>query len=394
MAVPIGAAAKAAAAHAGGALFRGAVLMAFALVTPAFAQSAPSDAEDRGASVRAAGEGACEFARGVAAAEADVLLGPELFGRYGASNITEVASNSNVITADKARLTLGVNYSLGHLYQGITVRKRGDAECRRDRAKAGLDAALYAGTDYAKGPALDARAQVLKSVIPDGERLVEAVREDMRKGSATAEELQAAQLRLDALRALATETALERERLPPPVAQPQIQQRLPELLQEFRAADDEVEQIAGRLRGAAAWDLSLRGAYDKIFETQQNTPFTGMVMLSYNLGGLFQPSANARAREGRSQRAVEDLAGIERRAAEVIRQLRAMRSAEQTRLRDVSVLATDLEQQLDAVRKLQTAKVRRFSELLWFELSRLRAERAFLEVHVKDIARVLGEPAR
>jgi hypothetical protein len=165
-------------------------------------------------------------------------------------------------------------------------------------------------------------------------------------------------------------------------------------LQQFRSADDEVEQIAGRLRGANAWDVSLRGAYDKIFETQQNTPFTAMVMVSYNLGGLFQPSANARAREGRSRRAAEDLAGVERRAAEVIRQLRAMRSAEQARLRDVSVLTGDLEQQLDAVRKLQTAKVRRFSELLWFELSRLRAERAFLEVHVNDVARVLGEPPR
>jgi hypothetical protein len=193
---------------------------------------------------------------------------------------------------------------------------------------------------------------------------------------------------------LATDTTLERERLPPPVAQPSGQPGLPDLLQQFRSADDEVEQIAGRLRGANAWDVSLRGAYDKIFETQQNTPFTAMVMVSYNLGGLFQPSANARAREGRSQRAAEDLAGVERRAAEVIRQLRAMRSAEQARLRDVSVLTGDLEQQLDAVRKLQTAKVRRFSELLWFELSRLRAERAFLEVHVNDVARVLGEPPR
>jgi hypothetical protein len=393
MAVPIGAAAKAAAARAGGALFRGGVV-AFTLVTPVFAQSAQPDVLDRAAGARAAGEGACEFVRGVAAAEADVLLGPELFGRYGASNITELATDGNVITADKSRLTLGVNYSLGHLYQGITVRRRGDAECRRERAKAGLDAALYAGTDYAKGPALDARAQVLKSVIPEGERLVEAVREDMRKGSATAEELQAAQLRLDALRALATETALERERLPPSAAQPPAQPGLADLLQEFRTADDEVEQIAGRLRGAAAWDLSLRGAYDKIFQTQQNTPFTAMVMVSYNLGGLFQPSANARAREGRSHRAAEDLAGIERRASEVLRQLRAMRSAEQTRVRDVSVLTADLEQQLDAVRKLQTAKVRRFSELLWFELARLRAERTFLEVHVKDIARVLGEPVR
>ena len=43
------------------------------------------------------------------------------------------------------------------------------------------------------------------------------------------------------------------------------------------------------------------------------------------------------------------------------------------------------------MRKLQTARVRRFGELLWFELTRLRAEQAFLKAHVKDLATVLGE---
>jgi hypothetical protein len=61
------------------------------------------------------------------------------------------------------------------------------------------------------------------------------------------------------------------------------------------------------------------------------------------------------------------------------------------RLREVSVLTADLQQQLDQVRKLQTARVRRFGELLWFELTRLRTEEAFLKVHVKDLAAVLGE---
>jgi hypothetical protein len=165
------------------------------------------------------------------------------------------------------------------------------------------------------------------------------------------------------------------------------------MLQEFRAADDEVEQIAGRLRSATAWDLSVRGAYDRVFDTRQTTspPLFGMVMVSYNLGGLFQPAANARAREGRREREAEDLSGVDRRAAELLRQLKAMRSAEETRLREVSVLTADLGQQLDQVRKLQTARVRRFGELLWFELTRLRAEQAFLKVHVKDLATVLGE---
>jgi hypothetical protein len=369
----------------------GAAALAVLLSLPAAALAREPDREE---SLRAQAAGACTFVRGVADAEADVLLGPELFARYGALNLTEAAGEGTILGAEKQRLTVGVNYSLGHLYQGLTVRKRGDAECRRERARAGLEAALYAGTDYGKGPALAARAEVLESAIPEGQKIVEAVREDVRKQAATVEELEAAQLRLDSLRSLASETALEREKLPPPAAQPGAQPALGQLLQEFRAADDEVEQIAGRLRSAAAWDLSVRGAYDKIFDTRQETPVLGMVTVSYNLGGLFQAAANARAREGRRQRAAEDLAGVDRRVAELLRQLRAMRSAEEARLRDVSVLATDLEQQLEQVRKLQTSRVRRFGELLWFELARLRAERAFLVAHLKDLVAVLGDTGR
>ena len=71
-----------------------------------------------------------------------------------------------------------------------------------------------------------------------------------------------------------------------------------------------------------------------------------------------------------------------------------MRSAEEIRLREVTVLTADLAQQLKQVQALQTARVRRFAELLWFELTRMRAEQAFLQVHLKDLAAVLGEGAQ
>jgi hypothetical protein len=369
---------------------RGAAALAAVLSLNAAAAARESDREE---AVRRQAAGACKFLRGVADAEADVLLGPELFGRFGGVNLVEATTNGTTVGSEKQRLMLGVNYSLGHLYRGLNVRKRGDAECRRETARAGLEAALYAGTDYAKGPALAAREEVLKAAVPEGEKLLEDLREEVRKQSATVEELEAARLRLDSLRALLTQTALDRERLPPVAAQPSAQPALGQLLQEFRAADDEVEQIAARLRSATAWDLNVRGAYDKVYDTTQTTspPLFGMVEVTYNLGGLFQSSANARAREGRREREAEDLSAVDRRAAELLRQLKAMRSAEQTRLREVSVLTADLQQQLEQVRKLQTARVRRFGELLWFELARLRAEEAFLKVHVKDLAAVLGE---
>jgi hypothetical protein len=368
----------------------GAAALAAVLSLQAAAVARESDREE---AVRRQAAGACKFLRGVADAEADVLVGPELFGRFGGVNLVTAANDGTTFGTDKQRLMLGVNYSLGHLYRGLTVRKRGDAECRRETARAGLEAALYAGTDYGKGPALAAREEVLKTAVPEGEKILDEVREEVRKQSATIEELEAGRLRLDSLRAFLAQTVLERERLPPAVAQPSAQPALGQLLQEFRAADDQVEQIAARLRSATAWDLSLRGAYDRVYDVNQTTsvPLFGMVEVTYNLGGLFQSGANARAREGRREREAEDLSGVDRRAAELLRQLKAMRSAEETRLREVSVLTADLQQQLEQVRKLQTARVRRFGEVLWFELTRLRAEQAFLKVHVKDLAAVLGE---
>ncbi|MFL5310488.1 MAG: hypothetical protein ACJ79H_08570 [Myxococcales bacterium] len=374
----------------------GAAALVAVLSLPAAAVARESEREEV---LRRLAAGACKFLHGVADAEADVLLGPELFGRFGGVNLVEATTTGTTIGsettvgAEKQRVMLGVNYSLGHLYQGITVRKRGDAECRRETARAGLEAALYAGTDYGKGPALAAREETLKRSMPEGEKILDEVRDEVRKQSATVEELEAARLRLDSLRSLLAQTALERERLPPTAAQPSAHLALGQLLQEFRTADDEVEEIAGRLRSATAWDLSVRGAYDHIFDARQTTspPIFGMVAVTYNLGGLFQSAANARARQGRREREAEDLSGVDRRAAELLRQLKAMRSAEEARLREVSVLTADLAQQLDQVRKLQTARVRRFGELLWFELTRLRAEQAFLRVHVKDLAAILGE---
>src|SRR6267143_6117617 len=263
----------------------GAAALAAVLSFPAAAVARESDRDEV---LRRQAAGACKFLHGVADAEADVLLGPELFGRFGGVNLVEAATDGTTLGSEKQRLMLGVNYSLGHLYQGLTVRKRGDAECRRETARAGLEAALYSGTDFAKGPALAAREEVLKAAIPEGEKTFEELRDEVRKQSATVEELEATRLRLDSLRALLTQTALERERLPPAAAQPSGA-TLGQLLQEFRTADDEVEQIAGRLRSATAWDLTLRGAYDRVFDIRQTTspPLFGMVEVTYNLGGLF-----------------------------------------------------------------------------------------------------------
>jgi hypothetical protein len=159
----------------------------------------------------------------------------------------------------------------------------------------------------------------------------------------------------------------------------------------MRAADDRVEEESAGLRRASAWTVRLRGGYDELINVRQDVPLFGMLTVSYNLGSLWQPSANARAREGRRRWLEEDVEGVSQEVARLLRELRAAHGTEETRLREVSVLVSDLEGQLKELQTMETAKVRRYRDYLVLELARLRAEQAWLKAHVTELGRFLGE---
>ncbi len=334
--------------------------------------------------------GYCAFVRGVGDAESAVLLAPDVFASVGVVNAGEAGDGGGVpLGGPTPRITAGLNYDVVGLYRGLAIRRRAEAECARYRAISALQAAVKRGPDVGAEAALAARAQVLEGALPEAEQLLASLREDVKQGRATVEELNALQLRLDGLRALAHETARERERLaalPRPAERP-----LSTWLQELRAADDRVEQESGSLRRASAWNVRLRGGYDELVNVRQDVPLFGMLTVSYNLGSLWQPAANARAREGRRLALEEDVEGVSQEVAQLLRELRATHGADEARLREVSVLVTDLEGQLKDLQAMETAKVRRYRDYLVLELARLRAEQAWLKAHVTELGRFLGE---
>jgi hypothetical protein len=334
--------------------------------------------------------GYCAFVRGVGDAESAVLLAPDVFASMGVVNAGEAGGGGGVaLGGPTPRLTAGLDYDFAGLYRGLSIRRRAEAECERYRALSALRAAAKRGTDVGAEAALAARAQVLEAALPEAEQLLASLREDVREGRATVEELNALQLRLDGLRALAHETAKERERLaalPRPAERP-----LSTWLQDFRTADDRVEAESAGLRRASAWTVRLRGGYDELITVRQDMPLFGALTVSYNLGSLWQPSANARAREGRRRSLEEDVEGVSQDVARLLRELRAAHSAEEARLREVSVLVADLEGQLRDIQAMETAKVRRYRDYLVLELARLRAEQAWLKTHVAELGRFLGE---
>ncbi|MGZ3458278.1 MAG: hypothetical protein ACXU86_07175 [Archangium sp.] len=334
--------------------------------------------------------GYCAFVRGVGDAESAVLLAPDVFASVGVVNAGEAGGSDGVpLGKPTPRLTAGLDYDFVGLYRGLAMRRRAEAECERYRALSGLQAAVKRGGDVGAEAALAARAQVLETALPQAEQLLAALRDDVKEGRATVEELNALQLRLDELRALAHETEKERERL---AALPHSAERpLSSLLQELRAADDRVEGESAALRSASGWRVRLRGGYDELLHVKQEVPLFGMLTVTYNLGNPWQPSANARAREGRRRSLEEDVEGVSQDVARLLRELRATHSAEEARLREVSVLVSDLEAQLRELQAMETLKVRRYRDYLALELTRLRAEQAWLKARVAELVRFLGE---
>jgi len=345
--------------------------------------SAPTD-EDRAA-------GYCDFVRGVGGAEAALEMAPEVFAAFGVVNAGEATAGAGTTPLGEPtpRVTAGLNYDFVGLYRGNAIRKQAEADCRRQRAISVLESAIRQGNGLGEEAALEARARVLEEALPRAEALLSAVRNELKQGQVTLEEMNAVQVRLDTLRQLATSTQIARERL---AARPRLKagERLEGMLSELRAADDQFEEYSGALRRSRAWRLSLRGGYDQLIEANQKVPLFGQLTLSYNLGHLWQGSANARAREGRRRATLNEVSGVPQRIHELVTELRAVQRTEEGRLREVSTLVADLEGQLQSVEALQTREIRRFRGYLVLELARLRAEQAYLRAHVESLQAFLG----
>ncbi|MBU8897481.1 hypothetical protein DRW03_29145 [Corallococcus sp. H22C18031201] len=334
--------------------------------------------------------GYCDWVQGTSDAETALMFAPEVFASVGVVNAGEAegGTSSNPLGKPKARVTAGLDYDLMGIYRGLTLRRRAEAECRRYRALATLQAAALQGSTLCESAALEARARSLETSLPRAEALLASLRNDLRDGNATLEELNAVQVRLDGLRSLASDTARALDRLAVVPPEP-MGRSLSALLAEYEAADDAVESIVGGLRRADAWQLDLRGGYDQVFETTQDVPLFGQLTLSYNLGHLWQGSANARARQGRRRSEKDAVEGTPRRIQATLAELRALRDTETARLREVTALVSDLEAQLSEVRRLETRQVRRFRDYLELELSRLRAEQAYVGTHLASLEALL-----
>jgi hypothetical protein len=324
----------------------------------------------------------------MANSEAALLMSPEVYGMGGVYNTdTAVSTNTALPGGTVGRLTAGLRYSLSGLYRGVTLRDRAREECLRYRSESELHAFLAANPDGESKRALTAQRVVLEAALPQARELLERTRVRMAEQTSTVVELTALERREHELRTLWLKLGAEidaRSSLPTPPTKPVSQ-----ALAERDRAETRVQGLDARLRAIGAWDLSLRGGYDQLLTGERRHPLFGLVMLSYNLGGLFQGGSEDRAEAGRRVFVREQIEGVDDRITRLTARLRATQRGEQERLEETRRMVERLQKRFDALRAVTAERAQDYADQIWFDLVLARAEEAYLVAHLQDIAEIL-----
>lgn len=337
------------------------------------------------------GDAYCRYVESVARSDAALLRAPELFGSLG--HFSAVGSGLEPAAGvQTTRILAGIRYDLVEVVRGNLVMRRARAECARYRAMTRLEAALRTGSGITMLPALAAKVAVLRNVLPSLMQRMDTLAADVAAARATVEDLQSFRIRVDELRDAIANSEMEIARTA--VHPTETTEPFADLLEAYWAADREVEEAEAALRSARAFGLELEGGYEELLTVRQGVPLFGVIGISYDIGHLWQGSANREAGAARDEwRRVRGGSPGNQRIAEALAALEATREAQRRRLEEVTVLARDVKEQLAVVEGLETRKVARFRDYLWVESARLEAERAFLERHVQELDRFLGTRA-
>ncbi len=313
----------------------------------------------------AAADDFCDHARAVAAAEADLLVAPELFVTAGYTQQPAILFGE-VATTAQPRVIAGVELGIMRIAAGSATRGRADAECHRHAAADRI-------TRGPTGRALAAQLSVLDGALVEGDAMLAQLTAAVDQQVATRPELISTRLRLDELRALSTEAHRQLAMLPPsdtPLAGALVDQR---------AAVADLEQREGRLRMLSAFDVSVRAGIDRSLDHPTDTPYLATLSVTVNTGLLFQRGANSRAASARRRLA---------RSGEA--EITAQATTDTQRSAQLAQLIAQLEDDNTALARLSGDDARRLRRSLWFDLVQRKAERAFLVARVdamRELAR-------
>lgn len=329
----------------------------------------------------------CEHVRGVAGSESALTRSPWIFSTFGTLRGGTLLDAEGVAPGATSELTLrlqaGMGFSPTRWLRADLIEERAAAECERYRAERDLRQ-LMSPLDGAARSALDVKVAVLSAALPEAERLLVASSQKLDAARTTLAEHGALSLRVDDLRRSLAEARLALAALPPAAGEGSPAAAVFERLRRWEARRQELE---GSLRRVGALELTLRGGYDELVNVAQTLPVFGSATLEVNPGWLWQGAEEERARRAHAEWIEARTLGAELSLAGAARQLEAQLAISSQREAELRTQLRDLELRLERLRDMEGQQAREYAEYLWFDVVRLRAERAFFAERIRVLRR-------
>jgi hypothetical protein len=337
----------------------------------------------------------CEYVTNVAASEGALLRAPWLFASVGtlrgATALDDAAALSARDRELSLRLSAGLGFSPTRYYFAGLLEERARAQCERQRAERELRGLGTRGAEGVRRSALTAKIAILGAALPEAERLVRASRDALEASRTTLPEHGALELRVDDLRQRLADAELALAALPEPPDDTPPRASLAQL----RRWTAEEQAVASKMRRAGALSLTLRGGYDEVFGVPQELPVFGSLTLEFNPGWFWQPALDERAERAHAESVAAEALGQNESLAALARRFAAELVVLRRRRAEVETNLADLGRRRERLIGAGSAAAREYSEHVWFEEVRWRADYAFLDEQVRALERLtsIGAPA-
>lgn len=333
----------------------------------------------------------CDYVLGASASTSAQQLYPRLYASGGLLTNADSVNDLGVASSGNGtlwRLQAGLSYSLADLNEGVAIRERARFECELYRTQSDLFAFLARYDETDSIPGLQAKIIVLEESLPAAERILEDMRSMLLHQQATVEAVNATTLRVHAIRAelgsSQARVAAAAQKHPGPGAPAEA------LMRAYREAAGQTAASESRVRLSRRYDLSLRAGYDRLFGVRDGIPILATLTFTYSLGSLAQPKQEMLAQQGRVGWATHGIEGIHDRVSVLLSKLRGTLQVQTQRAKETTVLLADLETRYQALDKTPGDSVRAYRDYLWFDLTRLRADAAYLRAQTDELEHLVS----
>ncbi|WP_146652160.1 hypothetical protein [Labilithrix luteola] len=279
-----------------------------------------------------------------------------------------------------------VSASVVDIYKGFGVLDAAKKDCARQDVAVTLQEILLQRDEVGRRVAYERKLAFLRDKEPEMQGILGTAEQRFTIGSATLIEVHEIRRRVLELSSKALDAEREVETLKKRGTR-RPDESLHALLTVYEGRSITYEESVEHVRNLAPWRLSVTGGVT----AHPNFDYFGVAELSYNLGGLFQHGAEARATEARAQEIKNARYEMRQQIEGLQRELTAQ--AEVTR-KQVALLDGELarvELEREAVAKTDAPNKPHVAAALALEVIDLGAERVFLNA-LSERQNAIGGP--